>query len=209
MKMPISSFLFVVILALTYVSSYGQSKLVIGKVLDNETKKPVSSSKISQGDTIVMTNALGFFQLRASTGDTIIISHEAYGTKMFLVPAVEKFSIGVDKVSEPDKVYREDEVDQAPEPELGIDRFYSKWAMAAGYPKNARRLGIQGTVKIFFVIDENGAISESGIIEGFNKECDEAALESFRNLTLKWKPGVKDGYKVKVIMIQTFKFKLS
>ena len=195
-------------LTLTFVLSYGQSKLITGRVVDSETKKPISDSKVSREDTIVITNSLGFFQLRTNTGDTITITHHAYGTKMVLVPDIERFSIEIDKNSEPDKVYKKDEVDQAPEPELGIDKFYLKWATTAEYPRNARRLGFEGTVKIFFVVDENGAISESGIIEGFNRECNEAALESFRKLALKWKPGIKDGKKVKVIMIEPFKFKL-
>lgn len=201
-------FLLILLIAFTFVVSHGQKRLITVRVVDNETKKPLAEIELSRGDTTVRTNILGFFQLKANTGDSIIISNEGYGTKMILVPEVSQFLIGLDKTPNTDKVYREDEVDQAPEPEVGFVRFYSKWASSNDYPKNARRMGIQGTVKIFYVVGETGEIIESGIIEGFNKECDEAALSSFRKLILKWKPGVKDGNKVNVIMITPFKFKL-
>ena len=86
--------------------------------------------------------------------------------------------------------------------------YIKKWSSFVRYPADARRKGIEGKVFIYFIVDENGTILESGIQKGLGHGCDEATLDAFKKIKLKWRPGTKDGQNVKVKMVMPFVFKL-
>ena len=65
------------------------------------------------------------------------------------------------------------------------------------YPAIARDAGIQGTVFVTFVVDENGNVGEVEVLRGIGGGADEEAKRVVRSMP-KWKPGKQRGKPVKV-----------
>lgn len=59
------------------------------------------------------------------------------------------------------------------------------------YPKDARELGIQGTVVIKFNIEKNGRISDASVSKSVAPDIDQEALRVVRAMP-RWKPGTLD-----------------
>ena len=75
------------------------------------------------------------------------------------------------------------------------------------YPEEAQAAKIEGTVRIKFVIDEEGMLTSPMIVEGIGGGCDEEALRVLNSMP-PWKAGMQDGKAVKVEMELPFRFKL-
>ncbi|MBN1767804.1 MAG: TonB family protein [Prolixibacteraceae bacterium] len=65
------------------------------------------------------------------------------------------------------------------------------------YPTIAVENGIQGKVYVYFVIDENGNVTNASIARGVDPSLDKEALRVINSLP-KWKPGKQRGKPVKV-----------
>lgn len=76
------------------------------------------------------------------------------------------------------------------------------------YPQMAKEEGIQGTVYVTFVIDENGKVTHAEILRGIGGGCDEEALRVVR-LMPRWKPGKQSGRNVRVQFNMPIKFTLN
>lgn len=75
------------------------------------------------------------------------------------------------------------------------------------YPKKAMHDGIQGRVKVRFVVDEQGKVVDPEIIEGVSPELDAEALRVV-SLMPAWVPGKQNGEPVKVYYTLPINFKL-
>lgn len=95
-----------------------------------------------------------------------------------------------------------------PEPPNGMQNFYKYIGKTMKYPKNARRMGIQGKVFVQFIVAENGRLIEAKVLKGISPECDAEAVKAIKNAA-KWKPGLLRGRPVKVRMILPITFALS
>jgi len=75
------------------------------------------------------------------------------------------------------------------------------------YPAIARRMGIEGTVFIGFIVGKSGEILDATVIKGIHPSCD---AEAVRVVTLMkdWSPGMQAGAPVKVRMVLPIKFRL-
>lgn len=107
-----------------------------------------------------------------------------------------------------DTVYLE--VDQTAEYIGGFPALYDHIGkqLVGKYPKEARRLGVQGRVFIEFIIDKNGQISNSFVLKGIGAGCDQVALDAFNTLSA-WKPGIENGKPVKQMMVLPVVFRLN
>lgn len=76
------------------------------------------------------------------------------------------------------------------------------------YPKQARRMGVEGRVFIQFVIDKTGEIVESFVLRGIGAGCDEVAMEAFSTLS-KWNPAMHENKPVKQMMVLPVVFRLN
>jgi protein TonB len=76
------------------------------------------------------------------------------------------------------------------------------------YPSVARDAGIQGTVYIQFIVNEEGKIVDPFINRGIGGGCDEEALRVVK-LMPHWSPGVQRTQKVKVQMVLPVSYKLN
>jgi TonB family protein len=74
------------------------------------------------------------------------------------------------------------------------------------YPESAIQENIEGTVKLTFVIEKDGSISQINILRDIGGGC---ALEAARVVALmpKWTPGMVDGEPVKVRYTLPVRFK--
>lgn len=93
---------------------------------------------------------------------------------------------------------------QMPSPEYSIMQFL---ADHIGYPSKARKKGIEGRVRVKFVVNEEGYLTQFKIIKSLGHGCDEEVLRVMR-LMPKWVPGLRDDEPVKVYYTQPVSFKL-
>ena len=94
-------------------------------------------------------------------------------------------------------------VEVMPEPFGGMEAIYKK----IGYPEEARKKKVEGTVVILTFIDRDGEIIDAQVVEGIGFGCDEAARLAI--LYHRFKPGLIRGQKVKVQMEIPVEFKLN
>jgi protein TonB len=98
-------------------------------------------------------------------------------------------------------------VEQPPEFEGGLEAMYKFISKNMKYPASARRMNIEGSVFVGFVVDADGKISEAAIIKGISADCDKEALRVVQMMP-KWRPGKQSGRPVRVKFVLPIKFKL-
>jgi protein TonB len=79
------------------------------------------------------------------------------------------------------------------------------------YPNEARNDGIQGTVVVSFIVDENGNLTNLEFVKKIGGGCDEETMRVFEEmakLPQKWTAGKQDGKNVKVRMRLPLRFTL-
>lgn len=101
-----------------------------------------------------------------------------------------------------------DIVEEMPTPIGGMADFYKFLSKKTKYPKQARRMGIEGKVYVQFVVDTDGSITDLQVAKGIGAGCDEEALRVLK-LVPKWNPGKQRGRPVKVRMMVPIFFQLS
>jgi len=98
-------------------------------------------------------------------------------------------------------------VEQSPEFPGGQEALMKYIARNIKYPESARRMGIEGTVYISFVINKEGKVSDITVMKGISKDCDEEAVRVIGTLP-DWKPGKQNGMPVLVRFSLPIRFKL-
>ncbi len=78
----------------------------------------------------------------------------------------------------------------------GSGSLYDWIAQNLRYPVAAKRMGIEGTVIVGFMIDENGRIYDVTILESLHRLCDLEAMRLVKIMPL-WVPGIKQGIKIR------------
>jgi protein TonB len=99
-------------------------------------------------------------------------------------------------------------VDQEPEFEGGYNAMMAFIKQNMKYPANARRMEIEGTVHVSFIVNKAGAISDVKVLRGIMNECDKEAVRVVQ-LMPAWKPGKQNGRAVNVRFILPLKFRLN
>ena len=98
-------------------------------------------------------------------------------------------------------------VEQNPEFEGGYNAMMEFVKAHMKYPTNARRLQIEGTVYVGFIVGKDGTISDVSVLRGIMTECDNEAIRVVKMMP-KWKPGKQNGRNVNVRFTLPLKFKL-
>jgi protein TonB len=75
------------------------------------------------------------------------------------------------------------------------------------YPTQARRMGVEGTVIVVFVINTDGSIQDVEVLRGIGGGCDEEAVKIVKGAP-KWEPGKQRGKPVRTRMRLPIRFKL-
>lgn len=98
-------------------------------------------------------------------------------------------------------------VEQNPEFEGGYNAMMEFVKAHMKYPTNARRLQIEGTVYVGFIVGKDGTIRDVSVLRGIMTECDNEAIRVVKMMP-KWKPGKQNGRNVNVRFTLPLKFKL-
>ena len=104
-----------------------------------------------------------------------------------------------------DSVY--DQVDVMPEYPGGNKALFEFVGKKLKYPKKAQKEGIEGKAFVSFVVDKDGNVIDATVVRSDNDIFNQPSVDVV-NAMPKWKPGKKDGEKVKVKMILPFQYKL-
>jgi len=100
-----------------------------------------------------------------------------------------------------------DKVDEMPVPPGGMEGLTDYMIKNLKYPKDARKAGTEGKVMVTFVVRADGSVTNSEILQGIGKGCDEEALRVVDNLGT-WTPGKLEGKAVATQMVLPIQFKL-
>jgi TonB family protein len=101
-----------------------------------------------------------------------------------------------------------DVVEEQPNPPGDMKGWNSYLSNNLTYPAEARRLGIEGTVIVVFVVNSDGSLSDIDILRGIGGGADEEAMSVIENAP-NWTPGKLRGNAVNTRMRLPIRFKLS
>jgi protein TonB len=101
-----------------------------------------------------------------------------------------------------------DVVETMPTPPGGMEGWNKYLSSNLKYPTQARRMGIEGTVYVVFVVNTDGSIQDVEILRGIGGGCDEEAMRVVAAAP-NWEPGKQRGKPVRVKMRLPIRFKLS
>lgn len=99
-------------------------------------------------------------------------------------------------------------VEQQPEFEGGYEAMMNFIRKNMRYPASARRMGIDGTVYVSFVVGKDGTINDVKVLRGISADCDKEAVRVVQMMP-PWKPGKQNGKPVFVRFNLPIKFKLN
>jgi TonB family protein len=100
-----------------------------------------------------------------------------------------------------------DVVETVPIPSGGMAGWSNYLSANLGYPTTARRMGVEGTVIVAFVVNTDGTVSDFELLRGIGGGCDEEAIRIVKN-SPKWTPGMQDGKVVRTRMRLPINFML-
>jgi periplasmic protein TonB len=100
-----------------------------------------------------------------------------------------------------------DVVENNPNPPGGMEGWNKYLRDNLKYPTQARRMGIEGTVYVAFVVNTDGSIQDVQVLRGIGGGCDEEAVRVVSTAP-KWEPGKQRGKPVRVRMRLPIRFKL-
>ena len=89
----------------------------------------------------------------------------------------------------------------------GINAWNAYLVHHLSYPDRAVSKEIQGQVRIYFEVDEDGNVKDSYILKSIEYSLDQESLRVI-NESGKWDPGIKDDIKVKTFKVMPVNFKL-
>jgi protein TonB len=108
-------------------------------------------------------------------------------------------------VEKADEIF--DVVENSPEFPGGMQAWNEYLRKNLKYPTQARRMGIEGTVYVVFVVNTDGSVQDVELLRGIGGGCDEEALRVVSGAP-KWSPGKQRGRPVRVRMRLPIRFKL-
>jgi protein TonB len=92
-----------------------------------------------------------------------------------------------------------------PQYEGGLEAMAKFLQKKLRYPAHARRMGIQGTVFVGFVVSTTGEITQVKIIKSLSEDCDKEAVRVV-SMMPPWKAGMQNKMPVAVRMVLPIKF---
>jgi hypothetical protein len=149
------------------------SRKVTGRVLDTETKKGVKDATviIYGPDIKTTTNALGYFQLDILPWDTLGIQHGEYEHIAMIPPEANSFIVPLKRVPQ-------EKLDSLKTGFESIEwtQFTDHMRKNLRFPASGRRMGQQGSVLVYFFLDNNGNITNTKIVKNIGEYGEEVAL---------------------------------
>ncbi|MFD1001720.1 energy transducer TonB [Ohtaekwangia kribbensis] len=91
--------------------------------------------------------------------------------------------------------------------EGGLEEMYKFIRKKIHYPAASRRIGVEGTVYVSFVVNREGKVVDVKTIRGISPDCDKEA-ERVVSMLPNWSPGMQNHNPVSVRMTVPIKFQL-
>lgn len=101
-----------------------------------------------------------------------------------------------------------DVVEKMPEYPGGIEAFMKFLSENVRYPEAASKAGIQGRVLVEFIVEKDGSISNTHVIQNVNEYLDAEAVRVVGAMP-KWTPGMHEGKAVRVKYAVPISFRLN
>ena len=101
-----------------------------------------------------------------------------------------------------------DVVEKMPEYPGGIEAFMKFLSENVRYPEAASKAGIQGRVLVNFIVEKDGSISNTHVIQNVNEYLDAEAVRVVGAMP-KWTPGMQEGKAVRVKYTVPISFRLN
>ncbi len=98
-------------------------------------------------------------------------------------------------------------IEKMPEYPGGVKALYEYFYTETRYPEEALKKGIEGTVYVKFVVDQEGFVINPVVMRGVGGGCDEEALRVVASMP-QWIPGSINGENVSVWYTVPIKFNL-
>ncbi len=99
------------------------------------------------------------------------------------------------------------EIESKPKFKGGIDKLIKYLSKTIKYPIEAQSLGVEGRVRVKFVVDTDGSITNVSIVESLGYGCDIEAARVVENMP-NWEPGKQHNLPIKVYYTLPIKFSL-
>lgn len=126
----------------------------------------------------------------------------------FIIAVITMTSINVQSQDKSTSGKVETYVDEPSNPIKGMKHLTSYLSTEVKYPKQARRLGVEGTVYVEFVVDKSGTIGKHTVIKGIGAGCDNEALRALIEYPEKWTLARHQGKVVNQKVVLPVQFKL-
>ena len=104
-------------------------------------------------------------------------------------------------------VYEQDKVDKRAEFMGGMEKQLKFMMQNLKYPKEAEKAGASGTVRIHFIVEKDGTLTNVKVPESVHPALDAEAIRLIKAMP-KWTPAQLDGKAVRSKMIITIPFRL-
>ncbi|SEJ57728.1 TonB family C-terminal domain-containing protein [Dyadobacter sp. SG02] len=198
-----------------------QSIRIFGKITD-ESSRPVANAAvlIAGSERGTVTNLSGLFEIAdAPLSGTLVVKHPDFETKQVSIgkSAAEYVirlksrpeSVAARSKSHAKASLKDSEVGWANESSnsMRVDRWpyfpggykgLNKFlANNLQYPHEALETGIEGSVRVSFLLDEDGNVSSGRVVSSPGEELDDEALRLVNSMP-KWTPAQKDGKPIAV-----------
>jgi len=115
------------------------------------------------------------------------------------------------KITEPPIIEKPEEIKDFVEKQAsfkgGMEAWYAYLKKNLLYPNQARRMGIEGSVIVRFVVNTDGSVQDVEILRGIGGGCDEVAKKVIENSPL-WNPGINRDRPVRSRMTMPIRFRL-
>jgi len=121
----------------------------------------------------------------------------------------EEQKAGTDQAAEddPDNILIKEDIMIKAEPVNGFPAFYDTIDRELTYPEDARISGIEGFVRVYFVVDKDGVAGNFRVVRSLGDHFDEEALRVMRKLT-EWEPAMHNGQSVSSHLSIKLRFEL-
>jgi protein TonB len=90
----------------------------------------------------------------------------------------------------------------------GLSNWYAYLKQNLQYPARAGKKKIQGTVRVYFTVEEDGNITDIFLQKSVEYSIDQEAIKLIKDSGI-WTPGAKDGVKVKTYELEPLRFGLN
>ena len=148
------------------------------RIVDQLSEEPLeqATARLVTDTTGATTNVLGYLQIAATPGDSLVLTAPGYLPGVAVVPQVAKFQASLAPV------------DSLLAFEGGIKAFYQQLSETIGYPRSARSQGLQGTTYTSFTIDESGNMTNIQPLASRPSALHKEVVTTLGKLKGQWNP---------------------